>query len=1342
MKKTQFIDLITIIKKNIVAFVSVCLFVMLGIGLFLGFAYSEDSTSKLIEGVRTDGDYRDLNILFPYGFSDDDIKKIKELSASYQVEGYYYCYEFLKVDGDKKQIDIREVNSDIDILYNVEGSLPSKVGEIAVEKQAAKNIGLKIGDTITFEEDDNDNLELINQTLNFDSSKDDVDSLMEKKTGQGFLNTYTYKITALVSTPTIMSTVSGLYGASLTNGLSIDGVMFISEDSFKKEAFTGYPGLLIKDNSLNSIDLLSDEYKEAVNSLKSNIEDIISSITDNKNVLISSSVDEVIKTADDKLDDGQKQIVDGEKEIAEKEKQIDDGQIQINNGEKKIIDNTRKLNDGQAQINVAKKSISDAQVQIEENEKLLNNAGEQIEEGKKKIEEAKQEISANEAKIADGENQIKEKEAEIEIAQDMVDLIDNFVDSEFDKSFEECDEVINNLREKYPSDTQDDDKKTDDDTKDDSSDGEERSEQSKEDIVKDLNSIVNVTYKLFNNQVHYYTELYKYKYVYESDYEFVDKIFDEIFKDKTYYEKIANIPFINGEKYIGSYLKDNKVEGFEDWSDEGWYVECYEAIEKILAKEEKDDEDFKTISANINVIRGFNVEENKKEIILNTILKHYCDDSTEDDLTSTIKYLIEEYDAYLGEYKSLLSYVNEGKAQLEESKKQLDDAKKQLEDGKQKLSQAKEELASKEKQLEDGINAYNEGKAKLDSAKEKVADAKEQLALRVSDLNQGWAQLNSAISKLNSAKSELNSAKNKLNEAREKLSDAKKEYSDGKKSVDDFKKARENLAIYKATYQTSIELPSLQPFKAMCSVLSKLKYSMAGLFVTIGLLVCYFSILRMVNDHIKLIGTKKALGFYTKEITRTYLLFTFISTILGCVFGTLLGTYVIQNVIMKAILTSSTYGKMVTSFDNLQTVSICFVEIILLVLITYGAAKFILKENAVVLLAGPKPPSGKTRFYEKFGLYKKISLLDKTIVNNCVTDKRRVLGTLIGVCGCTALVVTALTLNNAISKNYNRQFNDLYHFDSIVYYSDETSKEELNDILSKYNIPKANVLKTYTSLVDNNGGSMCSHLIVPEDEEEFKKLVYMEPTTNKDNDPYSGLWVTYAYKNIYKDSINDEYDIATLSGASARVKASGYFNYYLATAQVFMDKDTYIQASGGKYSTNAILIDTSKTDLVSLKNELSKVDGFVKLEDFKETSKGTFNVLSSLSKAIVGAYVLLSFIMAVLVLLNLYTMFVNEKKKELITLMINGYSLKDAKKYISKDTVLLTIIGIILGLILGTIFGFISIDTFNTYYTYVCKSVDLWACLLGIANSAILSYIMCRIALRKVNKFKLSDINS
>ena len=138
---------------------------------------------------------------------------------------------------------------------------------------------------------------------------------------------------------------------------------------------------------------------------------------------------------------------------------------------------------------------------------------------------------------------------------------------------------------------------------------------------------------------------------------------------------------------------------------------------------------------------------------------------------------------------------------------------------------------------------------------------------------------------------------------------------------------------------------------------------------------------------------------------------------------------------------------------------------------------------------------------------------------------------------------------------------------------------------------------------------------------------------------------------------------------------------------------------------------------------------------------GNFDTFSSVSQAVVMIYLALSILMAIVVLLNLNVMFIDEKKRELIVLMINGFTVKQAKRYIYQDTIVLTIIGIIIGLVVGALMGSVTVACVEPISASFLKGIDPIAIIAAIAASAILSFIMSTIALRRIPRFNLTDIN-
>ncbi|MBQ0010092.1 MAG: ABC transporter permease [Ruminococcus sp.] len=573
-----------------------------------------------------------------------------------------------------------------------------------------------------------------------------------------------------------------------------------------------------------------------------------------------------------------------------------------------------------------------------------------------------------------------------------------------------------------------------------------------------------------------------------------------------------------------------------------------------------------------------------------------------------------------------------------------------------------------------------------------------------------------------------------LNNAIETLNSNKQALEVFTKETDDIKEAASGILNIKQNVGFLICSTLKQMFK-------KLSGSMASLFVIVGLLVCYSSLSRIVNSQTKEIGTKKALGLSTKEITKSYLAYAALAAITGCFLGVLLGYYVVEFLFLGALKVNfNSDFRLYFSYKDVLAISLP--EILLLLITTYLACRKNLKRKAISLLQGETKVHAKIRFYEKTKLWARLPLLKKTIVNNFFNDSRRVLGTVIGIVGSTALIVTALTFNNNYMNSFKYQYDNVFGFDRMVYFDDTTNAAaEIQNLLDKNHIRNTKVYNTQYTVKGNDDVYTISHIYVYEDTESFKDLVNIIPYKSNKKPDYDGVWMCSSYSNFYNLDSGASVLIYDLSGNQSELPVAGFFRHYLINHTTIMSKDVYQEIFGNEAKSNCYLIDSSNTDIGELTNELTKIDGFDFLRDYYTESESSFGVFANIAKTIVAVYTVLSILIDLLVLLNLLTMFVMEKKKEIITLLINGYRLKDAKKYIYSDTVLLTVIGIIIGTLIGTIVGNSSIEAMASRNSMALTGINFWACFIGSLGSMAMTFLVSVISLKKINKFKLTDIN-
>ena len=204
---------------------------------------------------------------------------------------------------------------------------------------------------------------------------------------------------------------------------------------------------------------------------------------------------------------------------------------------------------------------------------------------------------------------------------------------------------------------------------------------------------------------------------------------------------------------------------------------------------------------------------------------------------------------------------------------------------------------------------------------------------------------------------------------------------------------------------------------------------------------------------------------------------------------------------------------------------------------------------------------------------------------------------------------------------------------------------------------------------------------------------------------------------------------------------TSFFTYYQQFNAMVMSPAYYERAFGHPVVPNTLIVDTGGMPVEELRDRLSGIDGVTTIADEKAAAAMISNLFSSITTTTVIIYVALSALMAIVVLLNLDVMFIDEKKRELIVLMINGFSVKDAKGYIYRDAIVMTVLGIIAGVAVGTVMGGITVKAVEWQTCSFMKDPDLPSCLLGAGVSAFFSVVMMLVALRRIPRFSLTDIS-
>ncbi len=538
--------------------------------------------------------------------------------------------------------------------------------------------------------------------------------------------------------------------------------------------------------------------------------------------------------------------------------------------------------------------------------------------------------------------------------------------------------------------------------------------------------------------------------------------------------------------------------------------------------------------------------------------------------------------------------------------------------------------------------------------------------------------------------------------------------------------------------------PSLFGLKCVRDTFVKMQYSLVTLFIIISLLVCYSTLSRLIHDQSVLIGMKKAQGFSTGKILLPFVIYSELAAIIGITIGVLIGYFGVEPVTVNSTKQTFLFGEIIPYY-NITDILFIFALIVVLVFVTVFIACYSLSsKKAYILLSGEETENKKTYgWIEKLPIFRHFSTFTISAIKGCFENKRRVFATIIGVIGSTALVVSALTMYINLEKSLKINFENITNYDKTILFEQKDSKEKIEKVLNDKGYDYAEALYTFGTTSLKSEEDIVTTVYATDDPDFYNFLHLKRVEDGKEGKAENGIWVNIAYAENNDAKAGDTIKFTDALGMHHDFKIEGVYDYYLMNYQIIMTKSDFDENFEGlKYEPNIFLVRTDDVDFDEFINDLSGIDGITSIQDYYDSQKNLFSGFLAIAQAVVAVYLMLSVLLAVFILLNLYTMFVREKKNEIIILMINGYSRKSVEKYFYIDTLILTILGTIIGLIIGIIYGSFSLDSFNNNATHFLNEINITACIIGAVFSFALSFIMCKIALRKIKNFECSDISA
>lgn len=624
----------------------------------------------------------------------------------------------------------------------------------------------------------------------------------------------------------------------------------------------------------------------------------------------------------------------------------------------------------------------------------------------------------------------------------------------------------------------------------------------------------------------------------------------------------------------------------------------------------------------------------------------------------------QQLDQGRADYESGKQQLSAGYRDLRDGKKELDKAKKELDEAPQKLADARKELADARKELDDGWKEYYDGE-------EKYADGEKELADAYRELTDGEKDYREGLREYEDGKAE----------ADEKIADAEEKIADARRKVADIESCE--WYLFSRSYN-----PGYTGYGQDAERMANLASVFPVIFFLVAALVCLTTMTRMVEEQRVQIGSLKAMGYSGLAISRKYLLYGLLPSLTGGVFGLVIGYILFPKMIFTAYqimyqmpnIELRVYGG-ISAYSLLAAVACTTIA-------TLWACLATLRETPASLMRPRTPKAGKRVFLEYIKpLWRKMSFTHKVTARNLFRYQKRFWMTVIGIGGCTALIIAGFGMRSSLLFTMSRQYDDLFHYSAQVTLSSNVLPEErqaVEDFLAGDSRVVNDVPCTASSAtVITSSYSTTAYVEVMEADEIGKVIDLLdcktgEPITMED----TGVYIDQKLSELLKVSVGDTFFLD--GDARGDVTVAGIYEHYTGHF-IYMTPSYYEQTLHADSEPNAYLMNFTSDDTDTCNaifEKLLSMNGVVTTSRMRDTQDTYMHSMERVDFVVV-IIILAAAALAMVVLFNLSNINITERQRELATIKLLGFYDKEVSAYVYRENIVLTVFGILMGCFMG-----------------------------------------------------------
>lgn len=1335
-------DVLRAVTHSWSRFLALFVIVALGAGFYSGLRTTAPNMRATADAYYDDTRFFDVRLVSTFGFTDDDVEAIRATEGVGSVMAGYSA-DWLVRMGEKDVVtrlhslpsDLSEDNEEyLNRPTLKEGRMPENPGECVVSVGGADDAtGLAIGDTVTIGDTDGS----LGDTL-----------ARSEFTVVGFVES-SYYLSMSLGTSTVGSGTLGRY-------------LYVLEDDFSQEYYTD---LYLSVEGSRELDTFSGAYEELVQPVLDSLEDLADVRAEIRYGEIRDEAEETLADAEQTYEEekakAEKELDDAYQELLDGEQELEDAEQELLDGEQELEDAKRELEDARTELADGRQELLDGQAEYEDGVRQLEEGKADYEDGVRQLEEAKDEWSDGWSEYLTGLNEYEHNASLVE--QQKEEAYEQFADArkqiqDGQKELEEARKLLAEQKGSYESAKQflsgveqviavkeaqggggeegdggEEGGEGGDQAIRDDADAQEFLASSGEAASGEASSASGGTVTSLGSMT------------IASDAEAAQflQYLSGLGTDAQAISAALGQLDSAGLRCFHGYL-EGVIAGTSDETQKQQLTALLAMVEQAQGSGgDPDPGDSLTedeIPAFLEKLAGMSESEAAQVLLgldldslyllrdyLESAVRQYEDGKAQ--ISQANWQLTEAKREYEEQKKEVDDAFAEADAQLADAKAQLDDAKQQLDDGwqeildgEQELADAKAEIEENEQKLLDAKTEIEEGWQELLDGEAEIADGEQQIAENEQKLIDGRADLEEGRQELDDGWQEYEDGKQ---EAEQELADGWQEIMDGRDEL----ASLERPEWYVLGRGTNVGYAS---FEGDCDRMESLSTVFPTMFFLVAALVALTTMTRMVDEERGVIGAYKALGYGRLRIASKYLIYAAVPSVLGSLFGIVLGNQTLPRICWSAYLMMYRGPDLLVVHQPVFNTIGCVASAACTLGATAFACRSELRETPASLLQPKAPKAGKRIFLEYIRpLWKRLKFTQKVTCRNLFLYKRRLFMTIVGIAGATGLLLTGFGIKDSVSGIVEKQYSEIYLYDTIVSLKDNEVSDGAREILDGDSFDGwMTVMKKSTDLMAGNA-SYSGYVLVPENAEDLGTYINLRDRKTGESVEFTegSVLVTEKLAGLLGVDVGGTITIENESGRRVDFTVTGIVENYVYH-YLYISPELYESEMNEPFEPSeidAVCVETDGEAREAIAAQLQEQEG-VTTAGFTEDTRASFDDLVESLNSIILVIIFCAGALAFVVLYNLTNINVTERQRELATIKVLGFRDGEVAGYIYRETSLLTILGCAVGLAFGVLMHSFVIQTVEVDMVMFGRTVEplsfVYSALLTLLFAVIVDLVM------------------